>query len=119
MNEYTPPLADGPINNEIHVFKNSEWSRTFSILNRDTREVKEITDISFSGTVSLDGVVQGNFVFTKPSDEEFTVTLPVSVINTLDATKCYDYDWFLVEDSVREVFAKSKLKKFETATPIS
>jgi hypothetical protein len=119
MNEYTPPLADGPINNEIHVFKNSEWSRTFSILNRDTREVKDVTGILFSGTVSLNGTVVGSFVFAKPSDEEFSVTLPTSTINALDSTKCYDYDWFLVEDGIREVFAKSKLKKFETATPVS
>lgn len=119
MNEYSPPLADGPINNEIHVFKNSEWSRTFSILNRDTREIKDVTNILFSGTVSLNGVVIGNFVFAKPSDEEFSVTLPVSVINLLDASTCYDYDWFLVENGIREVFAKSRLRKFETATPVS
>lgn len=111
-------LSDGPIDEPINVYKNSEWSRIFSFMDRDTRQVKDLTDISFYGSVTLDGVPVASFVFVKLPDDEFSVTLPVSAINSLDASKCYGYDWFLVENNIPEVFAKSKLKKFDTGTVI-
>jgi hypothetical protein len=116
MTNFNPVLADGPINDEIHVFHNSEWARTFEFRDVDTREVRDLSDISFFGSVSYEGTVIVSFVFTKPSDTEVSINLPVARINSLDSDKCYDYDWFLVEDGISEVFAKSKLKKFQTST---
>ena len=117
-NQSTTPLSDQPIYVEIFVYRNSEWARTFSFADKDTREFRDITDISFYGSVSFEGDIVGSFVFDKISDEEFSITLPVSVINSLDSEKIYDYDWFLVEGGIPEVFAKSKLQKFETVTNI-
>jgi hypothetical protein len=118
MTNFQPALADGPINEEIHVFHNSEWARTFEFRDIDTKEVRDLTDISFFGSVSYQGLVVASFVFTKPSDTEVAINLPVAAINVLDESICYDYDWFLVEDGINEVFAKSKLRKFQTSTVI-
>lgn len=117
-NQYTPPLSDGPINEEIHVYHNSEWARTFDIRNVETREVLDNSDLAFYGTVSYEDVVVASFQFTKPNNQDISVRLPVNQINLLDSSKCYDYDWFIVTENNREVFAKSKLRKFQTATVV-
>lgn len=117
-NQYHPTLADGPITDEIHVYHNSEWARTFDIRNVETREILNNSDLSFYGTVSYNDVVVATFQFTKPNSEDISVKLPVNQINLLDASKCYDYDWLVVTGNDREVFAKSKLRKFQTATVV-
>lgn len=119
MSQTKPPLADGPLQEELTVYHNSEWSRTFAFHDRNTREVVDLTNISFYGSVGLDGTTIASFIFEKVSDnKELSIKLPVAIINDLDTGKVYDYDWFMVENGVPEVFNRSRLVKKATVTSI-
>jgi hypothetical protein len=92
-------LNDEPAYVDLIVQQQTPWNRTLQIKDSKTGVVRNLQGRSFIGEIQEEGdpTIIGAFTYVIYPDNSFMLSLSKALIMTLDTTKTYLFDIFLIE----------------------